>query len=26
VVCEALDLLATRREALPSRKHTIGPL
>ncbi len=26
VVSEALDLLATRREALPGRKHTVGPL
>jgi len=26
VVADALDLLATRRESLPGRKHTIGPL
>jgi len=26
VVCDALDLLSTRREALPGRKHTVGPL
>ncbi len=26
VVAESLDLLATRRETLPGRKHTVGPL
>jgi acetyl-CoA carboxylase carboxyltransferase component len=26
VVCDALDLLETRRESLPRRKHTVGPL
>ena len=26
VVSEALDLLSTRRETLPRRKHTVGPL
>jgi len=26
VVAEALELLSTRREALPGRKHTVGPL
>jgi acetyl-CoA carboxylase carboxyltransferase component len=26
VVSEALGLLGTRRESLPGRKHTIGPL
>ncbi len=26
VVAEALELLSTRRESLPGRKHTIGPL
>ncbi len=26
VVCDALELLDTRRESLPGRKHTVGPL
>jgi hypothetical protein len=26
VVADALELLATRREVLPGRKHTVGPL
>ena len=26
VVSDALDLLSTRREALPGRKHTVGPM
>ena len=26
VVCDALALLATTRESLPARKHTVGPL
>jgi len=26
VVSEALDVLSTRREALPGRKHTVGPM
>ena len=26
VLSEALGLLETRREALPRRKHTVGPL
>jgi len=26
VVADALELLATRRESLPGRKHTVGPL
>jgi acetyl-CoA carboxylase carboxyltransferase component len=26
VVVEALDMLVTRRESLPGRKHTVGPL
>ncbi len=26
VVCDALELLSTRRESLPGRKHTVGPL
>jgi len=26
VVCDALEVLATRRESLPGRKHTVGPL
>jgi acetyl-CoA carboxylase carboxyltransferase component len=26
VVADALELLSTRREALPGRKHTVGPL
>jgi acetyl-CoA carboxylase carboxyltransferase component len=26
VVAEALELLSTRRESLPGRKHTVGPL
>jgi acetyl-CoA carboxylase carboxyltransferase component len=26
VIAEALELLSTRREALPGRKHTVGPL
>ena len=26
VVSEALDVLSTRREVLPGRKHTIGPM
>ena len=26
IICNALDLLDTKRESLPGRKHTIGPL
>jgi len=26
VVCDALDLLETRRETLPRRRHTVGPV